>query len=59
MVLHRDKLPPFPPNVINELNLFAGQLYFWSIDTYDEKYGMLGLYLKKLPENLEQYACNG
>ena len=56
MVPHCDNLPPFPTNDINELNLFAGQLYFWSIDAYEETCGMLGLYLKELPEILEQYA---
>ena len=57
MVPHHDNLPPVPPIVINELNLFAGQLYFRSIDAYEEKHGILGLYLKELPENRER-RCN-
>ena len=56
MVPHRDTLPPFPPKVINELNLFAGQLYFQSMDAYEETCGMLGLYLKELPEDLDGYS---
>ena len=56
MVPHRDDLPPFPSDVINELNLFAGQLYFRSMDAYEETCGMLGLYLRELPEDLGQYA---
>ena len=60
MVPHRDDLPPFPSNVINELNLFAGQLYFRSMDAYEETCRMLGLYLRELPEGLDQYAsANG
>jgi hypothetical protein len=59
MVPHRDNLPPFPSKVINELNLFAGQLYFQSMDAYEETCRMLGLYLKELPKDLDQYAeCN-
>ena len=56
MVPHRDTLPPFPPKVINELNLFASQLYFQSMDAYEETCGMLGLYLKELPEDLGEYS---
>jgi len=56
MVPHRSGLPPFPSKVIAELNLFAGQLYFQSVDTYEETCRMLGLYLKELPEDLEWYA---
>jgi len=56
MVPHRDDLPPFPSKVINELNLFAGQLYFQSIDAYEETCTMLGLYLKEVPEDLDQYT---
>ena len=56
MVPHRDDLPPFPCKVINELNLFAGQLYFRSMDAYEETCRMLGLYLKELPDDLEGYA---
>jgi hypothetical protein len=54
MVPHRDDLPPFHSKVISELNLFAGQLYFRSMDAYEETCGMLGLYLKELPD--DQYA---
>jgi hypothetical protein len=56
MVPHRDDLPPFPSEVINELNLFAGQLYFQSMDAYEETCRMLGLYLKELPDDLHRYA---
>ena len=56
MVPHRNNLPPFPSKVINELNLFGGQLYFQSMDAYEETCRMLGLYLKELPEDLDQYA---
>ena len=50
MVPHRDDLPPFPCTVINELNLFAGQLYFRSMEAYEETCRMLGLYLKERPD---------
>jgi hypothetical protein len=56
MVPNRDNLEPFPSVVINELNLFAGQLYFQSVGAYEETCIMLGLYLKELPEDLEGYA---
>ena len=56
MVPYRSNLPPFPPKVINELNLFGGQLYFQSMDAYEETCRMLGLYLKELPEDLDQYT---
>jgi len=56
MVPHRNDLPPFPSKVINELNLFAGQLYFQSVNAYEETCRMLGLYLKQLPEVLDRYA---
>ena len=56
MVPYRDDLPPFRSKIINELNLFAGQLYFRSIEAYEETCGMLGLYLEELPDDLEQYA---
>ena len=56
MVPHRDDLPPFPSKIVNELNLFAGQLYFRSMDAYEETCRMLGLYLKELPDDLERYA---
>ena len=56
MVPHRNNLAPFPSKIINELNLFAGQLYFQSMDAYEETCAMLGLYLKDLPEDLDQYA---
>ena len=53
---HRDMLPPFPPSISNELNLFAGQLYFQSVDAYEGTCGMLGLYLKEPPEDLDEYS---
>jgi hypothetical protein len=56
MVPHRDDLPPFPSQVISELNLFAGQLYFESMDAYEETCRILGLYLKEVPQGLDQYA---
>jgi hypothetical protein len=56
MVPNRDNLSPFPSVVINELNLFAGQLYFQSVGAYEETCRMLGLYLKELPEVLEGYV---
>lgn len=56
MVPHRDALPSFPSKVINELNLFAGQLYFQSMDAYEETCRMLGLYLKELSEDLDEYS---
>ena len=56
MVPHRGDLPPFPCTIINELNLFAGQLYFRSMDAYEETCRVLGLYLEELPDDLEQYA---
>ena len=56
MVPHREMLPPFPSEVINELNLFSGQLYFQTISAYEETCRMLGLYLKELPEALDCYS---
>ena len=56
MVPHRGDLPPLPSTVINELNLFAGQLYFRSPVAYEETCRMLGLYLEELPDDLEEYA---
>ena len=56
MVPHRKSLPPFPSKVLNELNLFAGQLYFRTMGAYEETCRMLGLYLKELPEDLDCYS---
>ena len=56
MVPHRETLPPFPSKVTNELNLFAGQLYFQTMGNYEEICAMLGLYLKELPEALNRYS---
>jgi len=56
MVPHRKQLPPLPSTVINELNLFAGQLYFHSMGAYEETCKMLGLYLKELPKALDRHA---
>jgi hypothetical protein len=56
MVPHREELSAFPSKIITELNLFAGQLYFQSMDAYEETCRMLGLYLKDLPEELERYV---
>jgi hypothetical protein len=56
MVPYRDDLAPFPPQTISELNLFAGQLYFESMDAYEETCRILGLYLKEVPQGLDQYA---
>jgi len=51
MIPHRDPAPVIPSNIINELNLFAGQLYFASKATYEETCQMLGFYLKDPPDN--------
>ncbi len=51
MVPHRISAPDKPPH-INELNLFAGQLYFASKGEYRETCKMLGLYLGDPPANL-------
>ena len=53
MIPHRDDTPVFPSNIINDLNLFAGQLYFASRSTYEEMCQMLGLYLKDPPHNIK------
>ena len=52
MIPQRDSTPVIPSNIINELNLFAGQLYFASRTAYEETCQMLGLYLKEPPENV-------
>ncbi len=52
MLPHRDPAPVIPPNIINELNLFAGQLYFASRLAYEEACEMLALYLKDVPDNV-------
>jgi hypothetical protein len=49
---HREPAPNFPPHIINELNLFAGQLYFASKETYEGTCKMLGLYLRNPPANV-------
>jgi hypothetical protein len=53
MVPHRDSDPAIPSNVITELNLFAGQLFFASRLAYEETCQMLGLYLKDPPDDVE------
>jgi len=52
MIPHRKSIPDIPSHVINELNLFAGQLYFASKEIYEETCKMLGLYLRDPPANL-------
>ena len=53
MLPHRDSAPIIPSNIISELNLFAGQLYFASRPAYEETCHILGLYLKDVPDNVE------
>ena len=53
MIPHRDFVPVIPSNVINELNLFAGQLYFASRSAYAGTCEMLGLYLKDPPDSVK------
>ena len=53
MVPYRDPAPVIPANIISELNLFAGQLYFASRSAYEGTCQMLGLYLKDPPENVK------
>jgi len=53
MISHRDSAPVIPSNIINELNLFAGQLYFASKEAYEETYQMLGLNLKDPRDNAD------
>jgi hypothetical protein len=53
MIPHREFAQDIPSNIINELNLFAGQLYFASKAAYAETCEMLGLYLKDPPEDVE------
>ena len=52
MIPHRDPAPVISSNIVNGLNLFAGQLYFASKLAYEETSEMLGLYLKDVPENI-------
>ena len=52
MLPPRDPAPVIPSNIVNELNLFAGQLYFASRLAYEETCEMLGLYLKDAPDNV-------
>jgi len=53
MVPHRDPAPAIPANIISELNLFAGQLYFASKLAYEGTRQMLGLYLKDPPAGVK------
>ena len=53
MVPYRDAAPIIPSNIINELNLFAGQLYFASRSAYEGACEMLGLYLKDPPDSVK------
>ena len=53
MIPHRENAPVILSSVINELNLFAGQLYFESKAAYEETCQMLGLYLRDPPENVK------
>lgn len=47
--------PPVPRSwhpdfsLVDQLNIFAGQLYFRDYDTYERVCGFLGLYLKEIP----------
>jgi hypothetical protein len=52
MIPHCGSAPNVPSNIINELNLFAGQLYFASKAAYEKTCQMLGLYPRGLPENV-------
>ena len=49
MIPHCESAPAIPSQMINGLNLFAGQLYFASKETYEETCKMLGLYLRNPP----------
>ena len=53
MIPHRDPAPAISPNIVNELNLFAGQLYFASRSAYEGTCEMLGLYLKDPPDSVK------
>ena len=53
MLPHRHPTPVIPSNIVNELNLFAGQLYFASRLAYQETCEMLGLYLKDPPDDVK------
>ena len=53
MVPYRESAPAIPSNIISELNLFAGQLYFASRFAYEETCQMLGLYLKDPPDHVQ------
>ena len=53
MLPPRDPAPVIPSNIVNELNLFAGQLYFASRLAYEETCQMLGLYLKVPPDDVQ------
>ena len=57
MIPHRDpapddSAPAIPSNVITELNLFAGQLFFASRSAYEETCQMLGLCLEGPPNGV-------
>lgn len=55
-------IPPVPeswrPNIIliDQLNIFAGQLYFQDFDTYQRVCGFLGLYLKEISTEDTDYV---
>ena len=53
MVPYRESAPAIPSNIICELNLFAGQLYFTSRLAYEETCQMLGLYLKDPSDHIQ------
>jgi len=53
MIPHHKSIPDIPSHVINELNLFAGQLYFAPKDIDEETCNVLGLYLRDPPANLD------
>jgi hypothetical protein len=53
MVPHREPATAIPANIIGELNLFAGQLYFASRSAYEGTCQMLGLYLKDPPDSVK------
>ena len=53
VILYRESTADIPSEIINELNLFTGQLYFASKETYEGTCKMLGLYLRNQPEDRE------
>ena len=44
---------PLPSRTIHELNLFAGQLFFYDRPSFKEVCNMLGLHLKEISEQME------